>query len=277
MNTRSQRHLSEKWSGMGNQGLLDRFHNYAALKARQAYGPQGHRGMGVLIFDTSAAGYLEAVRLHKHFKEQGRDREAWNHCKNPFGPDGKRQLYGYLASREDMDIFNQHSRGRSRLKFEMRSYQEMVESNIKDINEDSRQLNYYKNKMVKEQMKSQVPKDSFCEASENLCLEIEEYRVVRGQTKEQNQQRKGKMGEHESFFQKQIQLIEQAIAEADEFKKSQEGTTGDEPYCLDSAFYERHRRRLQEVCSMMRSKQEHFQKEQKELEKGSASERRQNK
>lgn len=61
---------------MGNQELVDCFSDYAALKARHSYGPQGHRGMSALIFEESTAGYLEAVRLHKHFKEQGRDREA---------------------------------------------------------------------------------------------------------------------------------------------------------------------------------------------------------
>jgi len=96
---------------MGNQELLDCFSGYAALKARHSYGPHGHRGMSVLIFEPSVAGYLESVRLYKHFKEQGRDREAWDRCKNPFVPGGKRQLYGYMASREDLDVFNKHSGG----------------------------------------------------------------------------------------------------------------------------------------------------------------------
>lgn len=96
---------------MGNQELLDCFSEYAPLKARHAYGPQGHRGMSVLIFEASVPGYLEAVRLYKHFREQGRDREAWNRCRNPFVPGGKRQLYGYLASMEDLNIFNRHSAG----------------------------------------------------------------------------------------------------------------------------------------------------------------------
>lgn len=96
---------------MGNQELLDYFSEYAALKARHSYGPQGHRGMSVLIFEASTAGYLEAVRLHKHFKEQKRDREAWDRCQKPFVAGGKRQLYGYLASMEDMDNFNRHSGG----------------------------------------------------------------------------------------------------------------------------------------------------------------------
>lgn len=96
---------------MGNQELLDHFKAYAALKARHSYGPQGHRGMSMLIFDDTAAGYLEANRLHKHFKEQGRDRDAWNSNRVPFCSGGKRQLYGYMALKEDVDIFNLHSQG----------------------------------------------------------------------------------------------------------------------------------------------------------------------
>lgn len=95
---------------MGNQDLLDCFCNYAASKARHSYGPQGHRGMSVLIFEYSAAGYMEAVHLHKHFKEQGRDREAWDRSQVLFSG-GKRQLYGFMAMKEDLDIFNQHARG----------------------------------------------------------------------------------------------------------------------------------------------------------------------
>lgn len=98
---------------MGNQELLDYFREYAAVKARHSYGPQGHRGMSVLIFESTAVGYLEAERLSKHFTDNGRDREAWqcNHIK--FYPGGKRQLFGYMAQKKDLDFFNQHSQGSS--------------------------------------------------------------------------------------------------------------------------------------------------------------------
>ena len=96
---------------MGNQELLDYFSSYAAVKARHSYGPQGHRGMSILIFESSAIGYLEAERLHKHFAEQGTDREAWDRRRVPFYPGGKRQLYGYMAVKDDMMLFNQHSQG----------------------------------------------------------------------------------------------------------------------------------------------------------------------
>jgi hypothetical protein len=96
---------------MGNQELLDYFGEYAATKARHAYGPAGHRGMSVLIFESSAVGYMEAERLHRHFITQSTDRNTWQHRRVPFLPGGKRQLYGFLANKEDMETFNIHCQG----------------------------------------------------------------------------------------------------------------------------------------------------------------------
>jgi hypothetical protein len=96
---------------MGTQELLDYFSDYDATKARHAYGPGGHRGMSVLIFESSAVGYMEAERLHKHFVDQNTDRGAWQNRKARFLPGGKRQLYGFLAKKEDMEDFNKHCQG----------------------------------------------------------------------------------------------------------------------------------------------------------------------
>lgn len=100
-----------QWTGMGNQELLDYFSEYAAVRARHSYGPQGHRGMSVLIFEASAVGYLEAELLSKHFTDNGRDREAWQRNNMIFYQGGKRQLFGYMATKKDLDVFNQHSQG----------------------------------------------------------------------------------------------------------------------------------------------------------------------
>lgn len=97
---------------MGNQELLDYFSSYAAVRARHSYGPQGHRGMSVLIFEASGSGYYEAERLHKLFAEQGTDRDAWaSNRRILFLHGGNRQLYGYMATKEDLDLFNRHSQG----------------------------------------------------------------------------------------------------------------------------------------------------------------------
>jgi len=97
---------------MGNQELLDYLGEYAATKARHAYGPSGHRGMSVLIFESSAVSYMEAEHLHRHFVNQGKDRNAWQlNNKVRFVPAGKRLLFGFLASKEDMEEFNKHCHG----------------------------------------------------------------------------------------------------------------------------------------------------------------------
>ncbi|KAL8235173.1 hypothetical protein R6Q59_021273 [Mikania micrantha] len=53
MNTRLEQDDNQKWVGMGNPELLDYFSSYEAVKARHSYGPKGHMGMSVLIFESS--------------------------------------------------------------------------------------------------------------------------------------------------------------------------------------------------------------------------------
>ncbi|GAU43296.1 hypothetical protein TSUD_389950 [Trifolium subterraneum] len=254
MNTKYEQDENEKWTGMGNQELLDYFSDYAALKARHSYGPRGHRGMSVLIFEQSTAGYLEAVRLQKHFKEQGRDRQAWDRCKNPFVPGGKRQLYGYLATREDLDIFNKHSGGKSKLKFEMRSYQGNVESKIKNINDDGQQLDIFKEKIAKEQLKSKVFEDTLFQVSERLRKTTVENSIVRERTKEYHQQNKEEMDAQEIFFLDKMQIIHQAIAaKEDEFAKWQQAKR--EMICAvgDSSAKEDDNHIMEKVSSFIKS------------------------
>ena len=74
-------------------------------------------------------------------------------------------------------LIHLYSLGKTKLKFEMRSYQEMVESKIKHINDDSRKLDYYKSMVAKEQIKSQVGADSLCKSSEKLSMTTEKNRV----------------------------------------------------------------------------------------------------
>ncbi|KAF2319737.1 hypothetical protein GH714_018439 [Hevea brasiliensis] len=207
MNTRYEQEENGKWIGMGNQELLDHFKSYAALKARHSYGPQGHRGMSILIFDDTAAGYLEAARLHKHFKDQGRDRNAWDSNRVSCCSGGKRQLYGYMALKKDLDIFNLHSQGRSKLKYEMRSYQEMVERQIKQINENSQQIVKFKDKIAQEQKHSKVLAESVSRLSKELRKSIE----------------KSCDGFPRTFFKDQIKIIHLAIdAKEDNFEKLQQ-------------------------------------------------------
>ena len=94
---------------MGSAEFLEYFNAYEAVKSRHSYGPQGHRGISVLIFEASTIGFFEAERLSKHFEEQGRNREAWARHKTLIIPGGRRLFYSYMAEKGDIDYFNQHS------------------------------------------------------------------------------------------------------------------------------------------------------------------------
>ncbi|KAJ9538538.1 hypothetical protein OSB04_031271 [Centaurea solstitialis] len=223
MNTQLEQDENEKWLGMGNQELLEYFGSYEAVRARHSYGPKGHRGMSLLIFEASAVGYTEAERLSKHFENQGTDRDAWEHRRNLFYPGGKRQLYGYMATKRDMDVFNQHSPGKSKLKFELVSYQEKVVNQLKQMHEDNQQLHYYKTKIDKEKKHSKALEESFGLVSQKLRKTEEENRIVRDRTQRYHEQNKEEMDYQEQFFKEQLQKIQEARnAKEGHFDKLQE-------------------------------------------------------
>nr|XP_043628412.1 protein SUPPRESSOR OF GENE SILENCING 3-like [Erigeron canadensis] len=223
MNTQLEKDENEKWLGMGPQELLEYFESYEAVKARSSFGPEGHRGMSVLIFDTSAIGYLEAERLSNHFVRQGVDRDAWNRHPYLLHPDGKRQLYGFMAKESDLDAFNQHSPGKLKLKSELVSYQEKVVDKLKQLNKDSEQLIWYKKKIAKQERSSKALEDAFWLLSEKLRKIEEENKLVRQRTKKYHEQNQEEMDFQENFFKEQIQVIQDARdAHQKEFEQLQQ-------------------------------------------------------
>ncbi|KAG8642393.1 protein SUPPRESSOR OF GENE SILENCING 3 isoform X2 [Manihot esculenta] len=250
MNTRLEQDENDKWIGMGNQELLDYFSGYAAAKARHSYGPQGHRGMSILIFESSARGYLEAERLHKHFADQGTDRNAWDRRRVLFHPGGNRQLYGYMAVKEDLDIFNQHSQGRSKLKYEMRSYHEMVVCQINQMSEDNQQLIWFKSKADKEKRKNRTLEESLEIVTDKLRKTTEENRIVRQRTQMHHEQSQEELDFQEQFFKDQLKLIHEARdAKEEDFENLQQKERGEKAKQLSSnpSNSEEYRRRVEEM------------------------------
>lgn len=80
--------------------------------------------------------------------------------------------------------------GKSKLKHEMKSYQEMVVKQIRQMSEDNQQLHFYKNKVAKEQRQKKALEESFGLLSERLRKTTEENRIVRHRTKMQHEQNK---------------------------------------------------------------------------------------
>ncbi|KAL5709617.1 Protein SUPPRESSOR OF GENESILENCING [Ranunculus cassubicifolius] len=212
----------EKWTGMGNPELLEHFGGYKPLKARQAYGPRGHRGLSILIFESSVMGYLEAERLDKHFSDQGTDRYAWNNKGRVlFYPGGKRQLYGYMALKEDIYDFNKHLEGKSKVKFEMKSYQQMVVVPLRQMSVDNEQLQWLKDEVAKEQKHSKALETSFGMVSQKLRKTMEENRIVRERTKMQHEQNREEE-EVAEFIESQNKGIEEFELEREKLIKMHE-------------------------------------------------------
>ncbi|TVU51336.1 hypothetical protein EJB05_02755, partial [Eragrostis curvula] len=249
MNTWLEKDDDDMWKGMGNQELLDYFGEYAANKARHAYGPSGHRGMSVLIFESSAVGYMEAERLHKHFVVQRTDRNAWQTNKVRFVPGGNRQLYGYLANKDDMETFNRHCQGKSRLKYEMRSYNEMVVSQMKQMSEDNQQLNYLKNKVVKTEQRSKAVEETLGVITQKLRETMEENIFVRSKAKEKHAEYEQEMKYQEEFFHNQIENIHKATEDKEKMfeKLLQEERSKARRFDVDSGTTEDRKLRKEQV------------------------------
>ncbi|KAJ4795314.1 Protein SUPPRESSOR OF GENE SILENCING 3 [Rhynchospora pubera] len=214
MNTYLDTDENDKNIGMGNQELLEYFSSYAAKKARHSYGPRGHRGFSLLIFEADAVGYMEAERLHRHFEQQGTDRHGWDcKTKSRFLPGGKRQLFGYLACKEDLEDFNRHCQGKSRLKYDLRSYQEMVVEPMRQMNEDNQLLYRLRKEVVKQKQCTKVVEQTFGAVSKRLRDKAKENDLVREKSRKHHEETKEELDNLEKFFQEQIEKVHEATEE----------------------------------------------------------------
>lgn len=85
-------------------------------------------------------------------------------------------------------LFLYASLGKTKLKFEMKSYQENVVKELRQIAEDNQQLNWFKNKLTKQNKHAKVLEESLGILSEKLRKTAEDNRIVRQRTKMQHEQ-----------------------------------------------------------------------------------------
>ncbi|XP_050123008.1 protein SUPPRESSOR OF GENE SILENCING 3-like isoform X1 [Malus sylvestris] len=190
----------DKWIGMGTEELLDLFDDYHASKARHSYGPQGHCGMSMLIFEASAMGHFEGERLHRHFAEQGFGRDAWERNPVLFRPGLIRQLYGFLPTKRDLDTFNQHCDDKAGLKFDIKSYQEMVLKPTRQMSLDSEEVIRLKDKLPKEMRLRKDAEETNAILREKIEKLQDENRLLKQRIKTQLEENKEEMILQEEFY-----------------------------------------------------------------------------
>ncbi|KAL2651322.1 hypothetical protein R1flu_019450 [Riccia fluitans] len=207
-NTELEQDESEKWIGMGNKELLDMFKTHNPVKARHAYGPQGHRGISILIFSESPTGYFDAERLDKHFKNVRRGRDNWNSQGKPvFQSGGNRILYGYMATSGDLEFFNKHSRGKQILKWEERSLQETVLIPMRKMGDVKTKVAYLEGQVQRQMEHSKTLQKTMSVVTKKLLQREDELRVIRERAKEQYKQQQTEMDDMESLYKSKIEQL----------------------------------------------------------------------
>ncbi|KAI3711850.1 hypothetical protein L1987_70399 [Smallanthus sonchifolius] len=127
---------------------------------------------------------------------------------------GNQELLDYFGSYEAVRARHSYGprghKGKSKLKFEMVSYQEKVVNQLKQMNEDNQQLHLYKNKVVKEQKHSKALEESYGLVSQKLRETEKQNRNVRERTQQYHEQNKEEMDYQEQFFKDQLKVIQDA-------------------------------------------------------------------
>ncbi|XP_021628061.1 protein SUPPRESSOR OF GENE SILENCING 3 homolog isoform X2 [Manihot esculenta] len=224
-NTSHKKNENNKWIGMSNQQLLDLFSSYnAVVKVQHLYNSNGHCGKSILIFESSLRGYLEAEWLHMHFAKEGVGRSAWNNQPVYFLPSGERQLHGFMAVKEDVDTFNQYySKGKPKLKFEMRSYQEMVVNQIRQMIRDNLQLPLLHNRIIEQQNHAKGLEESNGMLKMKLDKATKDMEILRRKAKYQHEQYMEEVEFIEQFYEDRIKNFLEATKENDgEFENAQQ-------------------------------------------------------
>ncbi|XP_020533449.2 protein SUPPRESSOR OF GENE SILENCING 3 homolog isoform X1 [Jatropha curcas] len=208
-NTTYKKDENHKRIGMTSEELLEMFSSYDGIvRVQHPYNCKGHSGFSILIFESSVKGYLEAERLTLHFVREGIGRDDFLNRRLFNLSAEQHQLYGYMAVKEDVDFFNNNLfKGKVKLKYEMRSYQEMVVNGIRQMTEENHQLQWLKNRVSEQERHTKELEESNSMLKEKLQMLTKETDNLRHQAKQHHEQSMEEIKFIEQFYKDQIRTI----------------------------------------------------------------------
>lgn len=132
-------------------------------------------------------------------------------------------MYGYMATAEDMDIFNRHSSGKAKLKWELKRYQGAVVQQMRQMDEDNQKLHMYRAKMQKQKEHTKSLEKTVSAVARKLELREKEISVIRQRAMEQHEQNQKEMDDlEESFKQTVMQMSKDSARREKELQMKQE-------------------------------------------------------
>ncbi|CAI5470125.1 unnamed protein product [Closterium sp. Yama58-4] len=181
---------------VSNAGAVERARAAVALAlvgvrgaAGGGFSTCGHRGISALVFDATPDGFQEAQRLTLQFEREGRGRLGFARKLVPLvDQSGKKNLFGYFATQQDVTDFNRFGKGKGPLKVDVKRRWEVVDEPLQRMKQQAAHAELYKSqvvemshKMVKLRIKSSQLQESRQQLESALEAEKQQRLQLEGQ------------------------------------------------------------------------------------------------
>ncbi|KAH7302551.1 hypothetical protein KP509_23G077100 [Ceratopteris richardii] len=160
--------------------FLEVFKQYCPRRVRHAYDPAGQLSLlSLLLFLDSPAGYVHAKHLVKDFKHSERGRKQWNeHARIEMESCFCGTQYAYMATEEDVVLFNRCDQSKKKIAWIMKSYSEVVVQPLVEM-DDAKLKNSLLRVQIKEKEEhNRILEEILRKLDKGMGLTGEETRVV---------------------------------------------------------------------------------------------------
>lgn len=139
--------------GMKNREILDILKGYHPRKVIRAYvHEENDRLLSLVFFRDSPMGYMNAKRLAKNFKHSKQGRLDWDNLGNlKLRPAYDGMLFGYMAKEEDMLLFTSHDTRKTKVKWDLKRYQDVVIDPLMQMHEAKLENSWLKIKLQEQE------------------------------------------------------------------------------------------------------------------------------